>query len=72
MSTENKTPKSSIKKDDIRKILQNLTHSELRIFAEIVKDVQKVGNNASDQIINDLAKKYAKKAKAFASDGGSE
>ncbi len=70
MSTDD--VKISLDADEIKKLVGGLKKEEQALFAAVVRDVKDRGDAISESIIDELAKKFADKAKLLAGDGGGQ
>ena len=70
MSTDNAS--ISLDADEIRKLVGGLKKEEQILFAAVVRDVKDRGDAISDAVIDELAKKFADRAKLLAGDGGAQ
>jgi len=70
VSTENAT--ISLDADEIKKLVGGLNKEEQQLFVAVVRDVKDRGDAISEAIIDELAKKFADRAKLLAGDGGAQ
>lgn len=60
----------SLDAEEIRKLVGSLKREEQVLFAAVVRDVKDRGDAVSEAVVDELAKKFADKAKLLAGDGG--
>lgn len=70
MSTTEKDSEIVLNAQEIRERISLLSASELAIFRDLFIDIKTRGVDISDVTIDELAKKYADKARHLAGDGG--
>ena len=56
--------------DSIAKLISEMQPEAMKLFQDVIGDVLEKGNSLSDVQINELAKKYADKARKLAGTGG--
>ena len=54
---------------ELRRLLKDLSREETHLFRDLMVDVREAGVGITTTITNELAKKYADKARALAGEG---
>ena len=70
MSTSDCDQATALDAKAIQKLVESMSQQELAIFRDVILDIREVGAGISNVMINELAKKYADKARRLAGDGG--
>ncbi|RJQ36119.1 MAG: hypothetical protein C4555_07955 [Dehalococcoidia bacterium] len=72
MPTEDNQKKLTFNAEEIRELIAEMQQDSLTIFASIISEVKDHGNALTDVVINELARKYADKARMLAKAGEEE
>lgn len=70
MSTHEKDDETTLDAAAIRGLVEAMSQQELALFREVIVDVRERGGVASEAVVEELARKYADKARRLAGDGG--
>ena len=70
MSTNDASASVTLDAEEVRRLIEKMKRESLGIFRDIIKDVKQRGNSISEETVNELAKKYADKARKIAGAGG--
>lgn len=55
--------------DRIKELIGELSSEERQLFSTVIREAKELGGDISDATINELAKKYADKARQLAGEG---
>jgi len=70
VSTTDNDRATALDAEAIRALVEAMSQQELALFRDVIVDVRELGGVASPVVVEELAKKYADKARRLAGDGG--